>query len=136
MSPALVDLRGAFSALMVETAPFVAPKIGRPPIANKAMTRSERHNRWRAGSNERRLRNIAVLDFETDPFDEETKSEILPFVCELYSDQFGSIVIWDDDFDAFIVKVVTAIESLPDAFTIYAHNGGKFDYLFLVRRLR
>ena len=133
---ALVDLRGAFAPLICEAAPFNSPKRGRPPINKKAMTNAEQHRRCRAGKTEARLRNIAVLDFETDPFDDQLKAEILPFVCELYSDQFGSIVIWDDDFDRFILKVVKAIEDLPDEFTIYAHNGGKFDYLFFVRHLR
>lgn len=106
------------------------PKLGRP------MTQSERHNRVRAGARSAKLRDLAVLDFETDPFDDATKAEILPFVCELYSDTFGSIVIWDDEFNSFIAKVVAAIEALPNSYTIYAHNGGKFDYLFLVRHLR
>lgn len=137
MPPALVDLSGAFAPLIIDAAPFVSPRIGRPPRNKiKAMTNAECLKRSRAGQMDARLRHIAVLDFETDPFDDKLKSEILPFVCELYSDQFGSIVIWDDDFDTFILKVVTAIESLPNAYTIYAHNGGKFDYLFLVRHLR
>lgn len=112
-------------------------KRGRQP-RNKvtAMTNAECIKRSRAGKMDARIRRIAVLDFETDPFDKDKKAEILPFVCELYSDQFGSVVIWDEDFQRFIKKVVTAIEALPDAYTIYAHNGGKFDYLFLVRWLR
>jgi DNA polymerase elongation subunit (family B) len=137
MAPALVDLRHAFAPLVCEAAPYDLPKRGRPPLdRKKAMTNAEQHRRCRAGDKASKLRNIAVLDFETDPFDDALKAEILPFVCELYSDQFGSIVIWDEDFERFIKKVVTAIEDLPDAYTIYAHNGGKFDYLFLVRHLR
>ena len=137
MAPHLVDLTGAFAPLIVDAAPFNPPRLGRPP-RNKvaAMTNAECLRRSRMGDTAAKLRNIAVLDFETDPFDEQLKSEILPFVCELYSDQFGSIVIWDDDFERFIIKVVAAIEGLPEAYTIYAHNGGKFDYLFLVRHLR
>lgn len=114
----------------------VLPKRGPKPILGRRMTNAEYHNRSRAGAKAARIRNIAVLDFETDPFDDATKAEILPFVCELYSDQFGAIVIWDNQFDSFIAKVVAAIEALPDQFTIYAHNGGKFDYMFLVRHLR
>ncbi|MDE2020110.1 MAG: hypothetical protein KGJ13_07230 [Patescibacteria group bacterium] len=136
MSPSPIDLRHAFAPIICDAAPFDLPKRGRPPIGERKLTNSEKHRRCRAGKTEARLRNIAVLDFETDPFDDQLKAEILPFVCELYSDQFGSIVIWDEDFDRFIKKVVTAIEDLPDAYTIYAHNGGKFDYLFLVRHLR
>jgi DNA polymerase elongation subunit (family B) len=135
MSPSLKDLSGAFAALQIECTE-VETKRGPRPKYGKTLAPKERMQRSRAGKSENRKRHIAVLDFETDPFDAELKSEILPFVCELYSDQFGSIVIWDEDFDAFILKVVTAIEALPDAYTIYAHNGGKFDYLFLVRHLR
>jgi hypothetical protein len=137
MSPALKDLSGAFAVLQIEIPEPKATRIGRPPRNKvKAMTNAECLQRSRAGKRANRLQHIAVLDFETDPFDKKLKDEILPFVCELYSDQFGSIVIWDENFDSFILKVVTAIEGLPDAYTIYAHNGGKFDYLFLVRHLR
>jgi hypothetical protein len=94
------------------------------------------NDRMRAGKRSDRKRCIAVLDMETDPFDDTTKSPIFPFVCELYSDQFGSIVIWEDNLELFVTKVYAAIESLPDAYTIYAHNGGKFDFLFLVSKLR
>jgi hypothetical protein len=137
MAPALVDLSGAFAALQIEGTTVAPPKRGRPPRNKvKAMTNAECLRRSRAGKMDARIRQIAVLDFETEPFDAELKAEILPFVCELYSDQFGPIIIWDEDFDAFILKVVTAIEALPDAYTIYAHNGGKFDFLFLVRHIR
>lgn len=137
MSPALLDITGALASLQIECTETTAPRRGRPPLdRKKAMTNADCLKRSRAGKTEAKLRHIAVLDFETDPFDAETKAAILPFVCELYSDQFGAIVIWDENFDRFIEKVVNEIRSLPDAYTIYAHNGGKFDYLFLVRHLR
>lgn len=136
MAPALIDLAEAFASIQIPGDPTAPPKRGRPPRNKVAMTNAECLKRSRAGKTEARLRHIAILDFETDPFDDVLKEEILPFVCELYSDQFGSVVIWDENFDRFIQKVVTAIEGLPDAYTIYAHNGGKFDYLFLVRHLR
>src|SRR6266700_398518 len=137
MAPAPIDLTKFLAPLIIPGSTSEGPRIGRPPLnRQRAMTNAECLKRSRAGKSEARLRHIAVLDFETDPFDADLKSEILPFVCELYSDTFGSIVIWDDDFDTFVLKVVTEIEALPDAYTIYAHNGGKFDYLFLVRHLR
>jgi hypothetical protein len=135
MPPDLKDLGGAFAALQIEI-PEATTKRGPRPKFGKTMTNAEKIRRSRAGKTHAKKHHIAVLDFETEPFDAKLKEEILPFVCELYSDQFGSIVIWDEDFDRFITKVVTAIEGLPDAYTIYAHNGGKFDYLFLVRHLR
>lgn len=95
-----------------------------------------RNDRARAGTRDMRKRCIAVLDMETDPFDETSKHPIFPFVCELYSDQFGSIVIWEENLDRFVVKVIAAIEALPDHYTIYAHNGGKFDFLFLINKIK
>jgi predicted RNA-binding protein YlxR (DUF448 family) len=90
-----------------------------------------------------RLTYLAVLDMETDPFDHETLDpktgkpyRIDPFTCCLYSEQFGAIEIWDDDPQSFVEKVVAAVEALPNKYTIYAHNGGKFDFLFFIHKLR
>ena len=99
-------------------------------------TSTERKRRQRAPLREARVRNIAVLDFETDPFDNQNDDEIRPFAACLYSDQFDTVIIWDENFETFVGSVVTAIENLPDKYTIYAHNGGKFDYLFLISKLR
>lgn len=145
----MVDLAEEFAAIgamvppaVIHIAGAVFPKRGRKPTYRdetgtvRAASNAEQLRKCRAGNRQAKLRHIAILDFETDPFDAQTKEEIFPFVCELYSDQFGSIVIWDDNFETFISKVVASIEALPDSYTIYAHNGGKFDYLFLVRHLR
>ena len=99
------------------------------------MTNREHVAKHRASKRAARLQHIAVLDMETDPFD-NTHGEIYPFVAELYSDQFGSIVIWEDDYETLIEKLVAEIEALPDSYTIYAHNGGKFDFMFFVSKLR
>ena len=101
-----------------------------------AATQSERDFRRREPKRLEKRRCIAILDMETDPFDDKTKEPVLPFVAELYSDQLGSIVIWEEDFQRFVDKLIVAITSLPDAYTIYAHNGGKFDYLFLVSKIK
>lgn len=80
---------------------------------------------------------IAVLDMETDPFDNGVRDRIFPFVACLYSDRFEPVFIWEEDNETFIDKVIAAINALGDrAYTIYAHNGGKFDWLFLLKRLR
>jgi DNA polymerase elongation subunit (family B) len=110
-------------------------KRGRPPINEIAMTKKQSDYKYNSVKRKLRLQHIAVLDMETDPFD-DAQGEIHPFCAELYSDQFGSIVIWDNDHETLINKLVTAIEALPDRYTIYAHNGGKFDYMFLVHKLR
>lgn len=99
------------------------------------MTKREAKQKYRSQRNANKLKHLAVLDMETDPFTIH-EGEIRPFCCEIYSDQFGSIVIWDDDHETLIEKVIAAIETLPDSYTIYAHNGGKFDFMFFVRKLR
>lgn len=95
-----------------------------------------KQTRRRQRARARSLSNIAVLDFETDPFDNVNETSIHPFLAVLYSNNFEPIVIWEDGQDAFINAVIAAIEALPESYTIYAHNGGKFDYMFLIKRLR
>lgn len=112
------------------------PKIGRPPIGDVAMTKRESSKKYRKQDAAKRLQNIAVLDFETDPFDKETRAKIFPFVACLYSDNFEPVLIWEENHGEFIKRVIAAITSLPDRYTIYAHNGGRFDYMFFVSNLR
>ena len=92
-------------------------------------------------SKKRRISNtmprlIAVLDMETDPFDAAAREIIHPFMCDIYAPEFGHIVIFDNDHDVFISRVIEAIERLPNKYVIYAHNGGKFDYMFLLSKLK
>lgn len=104
--------------------------------ADKASTGAERKKKTRKEKDEIRKGNIAVLDMETDPFDAKTRARIFPFVACLYSDNFDPIIIWDEDEASFVEKVIQAIMELPEEYIIYAHNGGKFDYMFLLHRLR
>lgn len=106
-----------------------------PTPSGRAFLPKERKQRFRETRKRRRLQHLAVLDFETDPFEDE-HGEIYPFVCEIYSDQFAPIVIWDDDYNSLIDNVYDAITSLPDEYIIYAHNGGRFDFMFFVHKLR
>ena len=78
---------------------------------------------------------IAVLDMETNRFDSE--SEILPFVAEIW-DGSKSVVIWEDDYEKFVTKICDALFALPadKQWIVYAHNGGRFDFMFLVQKLR
>lgn len=87
---------------------------------------------------ERGKDDIAVIDFETTPFADEVckRGVIEPFLCVLHSDAFDTIVIWETDVQAFRSRVMAAIEGLPRSFTIYAHNGGRFDYQFIGHLLR
>jgi len=129
------DISAALGSLIYESKSSPA-KRGRKPLNGTSMTQKQRHDKLRDPIRKDRKRCIAVLDMETDPFDERTQQPVFPFVCELYSDQFGSIVIWEEDIDRFVIKVVAAIEALPDQYTIYAHNGGKFDFLFLISKIK
>jgi hypothetical protein len=108
---------------------------GRPPLGERTQTNAELKRKYRTEKRENKLQHLAVLDMETDPF-ENDRQEIHPFCAELYSDQFGSIVIWDEDYQSLVDKVIAEIEALPDSYTIYAHNGGKFDFMFFIHKLR
>lgn len=110
-----------------------APEPDAPVPQGLALRKQNYRKRLKA----KKMRNVAVLDMETDPFDNKRPNDlILPFLAVLYSDEFETIVIWEQDHEIFINRLVAAILGLPDAFTIYAHNGGKFDFMFLVSRLR
>lgn len=114
----------------------IPAKMGRPPLAERAMTHKERKQKYTTKKKADKLKFLAVLDFETDPFNEDSPEPVFPFCCEIYSDQFAPVVIWDDDYETLIEKVLISIESLPDSYTIYAHNGGKFDYMYFIHKLR
>lgn len=111
---------------------------GRPRthFSDRAATGAETKRAFRQVEAQQKLENIAVLDFETDPFDVETQDRIEPFTACLYSDNFEPVIIWDENFDSFTDKVLEAIRQLPERYIIYAHNGGKFDFMFLVHKLR
>jgi hypothetical protein len=124
-------------------------KRGPPAHGGRPMTREE-HNAKRQCSIEAKQRraNIAVLDFETDPFNATRRTVIKPFLAVIFSERFaelgvatdpkypGCIVIWEQNHEKLIEQTLKAIISLPEKFTIYAHNGGKFDYMFFVHKLR
>jgi DNA polymerase elongation subunit (family B) len=84
----------------------------------------------------KQLRKIGVLDMETDPFDEETEQEVRPFLAILECEDLPPIIIWDEDYKRLVLKLVEEIEKLPDRYIIYAHNGGRFDYLHMLHELR
>lgn len=110
---------------------------GRPRThhPDRPASSTERSRTQRAWQQDDRKRQIAVLDFETDPFDPETQSPVYPFTACIYSEDF-EIVIWQTDLALFIAELLSALDGLPNAYTIYAHNGGKFDFMFLIHKLR
>lgn len=70
-------------------------------------------------------RKIAVIDTETDPF--KFGRVPRPFCCEFYTEDDWQ-QFWGEDC---IEQLYRYLEKLPDAYIIYAHNGGKFDFHFM-----
>lgn len=71
------------------------------------------------------MKEIWVCDAETDPF-KAGRSKIEPFIWGAYNgDEYHEFLKTDDLIDFFKDKEVI----------VYAHNGGKFDYHFLLHRL-
>jgi hypothetical protein len=103
----------------------------------KRASRKKAREAEKAARDQARLEHIAVIDFETDPFDAELRERIFPFTACMLGDGIENpFEIWDEDEDNFVRKVLEMIESLPGSYTIYAHNGGKFDFMFLISKLR
>jgi DNA polymerase elongation subunit (family B) len=72
---------------------------------------------------------IAVLDFETDPF--RFGRTPLPFVCG---------VLWRGVYAEFwgadcADQAADYLASIDTPLMVYAHNGGRFDFFFLLKRL-
>jgi hypothetical protein len=126
-------------------------RMGRPKGAKAkkpALTQAERDDkRVRRIEAKQRRDNIMILDFETEPFDHKLKTLVKPFLCVVHSPKLdelgvptdpkhpGSIIMWEEDDGKLIQRISDLLASLPEKFTIYAHNGGKFDYMFLISRL-
>lgn len=70
---------------------------------------------------------VATLDFETDPF--SFGAEIKPFCAGLYCGENTYVDFWGDDAH---VKVIEYLHTIKKPHYVYAHNGGKFDFMFLL----
>lgn len=70
---------------------------------------------------------IAVIDFETDPF--EFGGTIAPF-CAGFFDGVIYREFWGDDC---MTQLADYLKSIETPLYIFAHNGGKFDFMFLLR---
>lgn len=104
--------------------------------AYKRLTPEDKKQRLQR-RNEIRLDRVAMLDFETDPFDsDKPETQVLPFTACLYGGDFGTVIIWEQDYEIFVSRLLSEIERVTVPHTIYAHNGGKFDFMFLVHKLR
>lgn len=75
-------------------------------------------------------RPIATIDFETDPF--LYGREPRPFCAGFYSLEKGFHEFWGADC---VARLCEFISGLSEAHTIYAHNGGKFDFHFMLEFL-
>lgn len=72
-------------------------------------------------------RPIATIDFETDPFLYGRIPE--PFCAGFYSEEIGFKCFWGADC---IAQLCYFINALKTPHLIYAHNGGKFDFHFML----
>lgn len=75
-------------------------------------------------------RQIATIDFETDPF--LYGREPVPFCAGFYSTDCGFCYFWGADCVARLCEFIAGLKS---PHVIYAHNGGKFDFHFLLQFL-
>lgn len=74
----------------------------------------------------KKKRKIGVIDFETDPFLAGRVPK--PFCVEFLSDEIEQ-QFWGDDC---VLQLVNFLDGIADPHLIYAHNGGKFDFHFLL----
>lgn len=117
-------------------------KRGRPhrgPLTPDEIATRREQSRLRMARMRRRRgqsAGIAVMDLETDQFGADV-DRIEPFVGEIFfGDERDPIVIWDDDPLDFKLKFYDAIANLDERWIIYAHNGGRFDWMFFLEQLR
>lgn len=125
------SLEEAFAQLGVS-----APAYEKPRREQARDYRQAQNKKRVARRSSAKKSRIAILDFETDPFNNTTRDLVYPFLAVLYAPEIETVVIWDEDPISFVNEVVAAIEDLPGKYTVYAHNGGKFDFMFLVSKLR
>jgi hypothetical protein len=76
---------------------------------------------------QKKIKNLAVFDFETDPFKQGRKP--LPFACGYY-DGDNYVDFWGDDV---VERIVDHIRGIEEPRVIYAHNGGKFDFIYMMK---
>lgn len=120
--------------------PDAAPPKRGPKPKYSGATRKERVAQANKAKREQNrldaLDSILVLDFETDPFEAETEAEVYPFLAVLYGEDIGHVVFENEDYLALINTLADYIRNLPGKRIIYAHNGGRFDFRFLLSKIR
>ncbi len=80
-------------------------------------------------------KTLAVADCETNPFDKGC--QVYPFVWGFY-DGSSYHEFWDcwKTGKSCTQQFLEFLEALPNPHMIFAHNGGKFDWLFFIQKLR
>lgn len=110
--------------------PLTPEEIEARKIANR-----DRSRRWRQRHG--KSRGIAVMDLETDRFGADVE-RIEPFIGRVhFGGERDDIEIWNDDPLEFKLQMFDAISDISDGkYIIYAHNGGRFDWMFFLEQLR
>jgi hypothetical protein len=85
------------------------------------------------------MNRIGVIDFETDPF--RHGQRIQPFAACFMNDEVEKTFWQRTEVDArhgnqTVKALVAYLDALPEPHIIYAHNGGRFDFYFLLPYLR
>jgi Vibrio phage DNA polymerase len=103
---------------------MVRPEIERPERISDEIEESSECESPRETKSKKKIRRLAVLDTETDPF---LYGRVpAPFVVGIYLDS-GFTSFWGDDC---ILQSMEFLAAQGDEWIIYAHNGGKFDWMY------
>lgn len=78
----------------------------------------------------KRQRTLAVIDLETDPF--EFGAVLAPFAAGCLIEGHGYVHFWGDQCTD---RLMSFLADWPEPLVVYAHNGGKFDFYFLLEHL-
>jgi hypothetical protein len=76
------------------------------------------------------MKTLAVIDLETDPF--EYGEMVQPFVAGFYDGE-RSVTYWGQDC---VARMVRFLEDQETEYTIYAHNGGRFDFFYFLQYIK
>lgn len=81
----------------------------------------------------KKVLNIAAFDFETDPFKYERVPQ--PFVWGFKTaDDYVSC--WSESPEYCIKSFFDHLDTLKQPHIIYAHNGGKFDFMYFIEKFQ
>lgn len=92
---------------------------------------NHKYDKARRKEKKKASERIAVVDFETDPFLEGRIP--VPFSAGFFD---GKIYreFWDTNGVSCVDQLCDYLLTLDDEWTIFAHNGGKFDFFFFIEK--